>query len=1157
MRISELNLIAYGKFTDHRLVFPNADHDFHVIIGPNEAGKSTIRRAITELLFGMERQSPLGFKHPQSDLKLGAILEAPGLSLPFIRSKQQKSLRSLHDEALPDAYLSPVLGSLTQEAFESLHCLDHDRLVKGGQGIVDPKNSVSQILFQAASGLEGFAEIRDALLLRSTELFSTRGHKNEYSQAASRYQTAQKTLKEVQVRTKEWVQARDAYTGASEALAAEKSHRRSLELNRTVWERARRLASRIARLNALKEDIEALGETIVFPPSAKDTLDNGIVEMDKAAGMVTARQRDVQERQQALETIIVDESVLASAADVLRLADCCGLYANHHRDLPLRREEVVFWLKKALGMSEEFGWGATEEELRNRLPAEKVLRSIDTLLKERGAILAEAGAAAEAMAERKATLDDLKQKVEGLAEASLDPRLVLALSSALPYKGSDAKKKALQGALTLAEAAASRAMAALGRPDLNEATLRALSLPSVSHISALQATRQKLVQAVDVARSMAYQTEESVEAMKLQLLQFQRAHKVVTVADVSTARQERDEQWEAIKSGGIALPVGAPQLDLALRLADELADARTVSESDAASMQSLRDQLEAAEHALVRQEKTVEAKQRELDEFDSKWLEETSKMGLAGTALDDMLDWLAKRDAALQSFETVLERRHELAQERERAEEVAQTLSAALLSAGLQFDAADGLGVLCAKAEEHNKLVERTRAVRDSLTERLQEAKAALSLAGQVQESKEAAMQDWRDGWEKALSNASLSSLIDNVGAVEAAVDAARQIRQLLEKVDTHRLERIEAMERDLETLGHLAEQLAQVLAPEMVERPAAELSRMLAARLEEAKRQAQRRDEAQKFLDGAKRQLAEASSAYEQAKQTLEPLLKQAGVEDPLAAVSLVEKSLAKVQLEQELSDTRRELEKESDGLTLEQAEAEVASHPVADAPAKLLELEDQLRDSEKKLTELAQAELTAKQAFDQIDGSDKAAIAEAQKQEALADMAEASEEYLQIATASSLLKWAVDRYRDRKQGPLLLRASTVFQNLTLGSFEKLRIDYDQSPPALVAYRPNNQPVKVSGLSDGTRDQLFLALRIAALELQTEQGSPVPFVADDLFINFDDQRSQAGLKALFELSKKTQVLFISHQEHLLPVIKQLFAQANVITLAQEEAFNT
>ena len=519
-----------------------------------------------------------------------------------------------------------------------------------------------------------------------------------------------------------------------------------------------------------------------------------------------------------------------------------------------------------------------------------------------------------------------------------------------------------------------------------------------------------------------------------------------------------------------------------------------------------------------------------------------------------MPDWLAKRDAALQASDSVLEKIHELDQEQRSADQVAAELADALGKAMLQFDSTSGLAVLCSVAEEHLKSLERARTVRESLTQQLRSAQTALKVAEKAMVAKDAGVEAWNTSWKAALASANLSGMIDDVSGVETAVEAARFIRQRLDKVDAHRSERIEAMERDLKELNDVAEYLARALAPDMVESSASDLSRALTKRLDEAKRQAHRRIQAQEFLDGAKRQLAEANSTHEQARHALEPLLKLAQVEDPMAAVPLVERSLTKGRLETEISDTRRELGKESDGLTLEEAQAEVAMHPAIDAPAQLLALEDQLQDSERKLTALAQAQLSAKQSFEAIDGSDKAAVAEAQKHEALADMAEAGEEYLKIATASSLLKWAVDRYRDRKQGPLLQRASTIFANLTLGSFGKLRIDYDQDPPALLAYRANGQSVRVSGLSDGTRDQLFLSLRIAALELQTEQASPIPFVADDLFINFDDKRSEAGLQALYELSAKTQVLFLSHQEHLLPVLEKLFPQINVISLLGEDA---
>ena len=86
--------------------------------------------------------------------------------------------------------------------------------------------------------------------------------------------------------------------------------------------------------------------------------------------------------------------------------------------------------------------------------------------------------------------------------------------------------------------------------------------------------------------------------------------------------------------------------------------------------------------------------------------------------------------------------------------------------------------------------------------------------------------------------------------------------------------------------------------------------------------------------------------------------------------------------------------------------------------------------------------------------------------------------------------------------------------------------------------------------MSDGTRDQLYLALRLAALELHLDQGHALPFIADDLFINYDDRRAKAGLQALATLSEKTQVIFLSHHDHLVPAVREVFGpDVNVLGL--------
>lgn len=131
-----------------------------------------------------------------------------------------------------------------------------------------------------------------------------------------------------------------------------------------------------------------------------------------------------------------------------------------------------------------------------------------------------------------------------------------------------------------------------------------------------------------------------------------------------------------------------------------------------------------------------------------------------------------------------------------------------------------------------------------------------------------------------------------------------------------------------------------------------------------------------------------------------------------------------------------------------------------------------------------------------------------------------------------------------------MLTRAGAIFASVTLGQYSKLFVDYDKTPVSLSALHTSGRQVEVSGLSEGTRDQLNLALRLAALELYLGRATALPFVADDLFVNFDDDRSTAGLHALRDLSTKTQGLFLSHHDHPLPKIQAVFgSEVNVVRL--------
>jgi uncharacterized protein YhaN len=162
-------------------------------------------------------------------------------------------------------------------------------------------------------------------------------------------------------------------------------------------------------------------------------------------------------------------------------------------------------------------------------------------------------------------------------------------------------------------------------------------------------------------------------------------------------------------------------------------------------------------------------------------------------------------------------------------------------------------------------------------------------------------------------------------------------------------------------------------------------------------------------------------------------------------------------------------------------------------------------------------------------------------------------AEDYVSIRTGVVLLQWAVERYKREKQAPLLKRAGALFAKLTGGSFKGLKIEFDEHDKMYLAgLRSDDAIVPVSGMSDGTADQLYLALKVAAVEDSLSHGIPLPFVADDLFINFDGPRAAAGFEVLAELAQKTQVLFFTHHEHLVQIARQAMGEdVPIITLVQ------
>ncbi len=1156
MRIRQLDLFKYGKFTDATLRFPAAAQDFHVIVGPNEAGKSTVRTAVSELLFGMKQRTPLDFLHDTPELRLGGLLDHAGGALAFHRARGRTSLRTPEDAKLPDDHLDAVLDGATREFFEQMFGLDHERLVAGGRSLLDASDRLGQVLFESAAGVGSLGPVREELEALRAGLWAPRATRTSFALAEADFSTASSELKAVQVRTRDWTERQDALDAVRREIAGADERRRQVDRLRSTLERVRRLAPYLhgwREKAAQAAQLAALGGVVELPSSATADLLAAREKLAVGAKGLEFHREDLARRQAAREAIVADPEALKFAAEIDALAALSASCAAHEKALPGVEAARRQHLDAAAAAAGQLGWPREEAGLRAALPSALALKTVGNLLRRQGGLAQALAGARDALDERERALDRLHRQREAIVVETVPDALRLALAEAQAHRHGDAKERTQEQARGEAAHALEEALDRLGRWRMPVARLRTLDLPSAQRLNACQKADSEAASAAAMARGVLGEARERFEKIRLQEQHFAQGNHVVTSSEVRAAREQRDQAWGEVKRGALALPDGAAAVDDAIRHADVLVDSQLDTVQAAAELQSLRQQREAAQAELARREADLAEATRSLDATRQAWADLAAGAGLPGIALDDIGAWLAQRDAALAAQQKLDALARELEAARAERSHAQQALVTALLSVAPGTEA-DSLGKWIMSAEAFVQAAERAAEQRRGHDERVVEAGHQREAAAAQAERAQREHEDWLREWRTALADARLAEVASTDAAAQGAVDLANEVVAELAAAEEP-ARRIEAMRAELAARDADARRLADALEDPAVREAGegAAIARALAARLDGARKTAEAITRADEAIAQAAREFeaARATLATEQAR--IAPLLTSAGAATIDEALPLAARSDQQRRLREEIEAAQAALLRDGDGLPQDEIAAEIDRHDLAEVPAQLEAARREQDGLNAAASELARRELEARQALAAIAGQSSAALAEARRQEALAAMGDTAEQYIEAATASRLLRWAIDRYRDQKQGPMLSRAGEIFAGLTLGEFLRLTVDTERQPPELSARRASGRSVEVGGLSEGTRDQLFLALRIAALELQLAHKAALPFVADDLFINFDDARSKAGLEALRELSSRTQVLFLTHHDHLLPLVREVFGAAvNVVELQRE-----
>lgn len=1146
MRIDALELIAFGHFEGHVIPFATAP-GLHLIYGKNEAGKSTALRAIHAALYGVPTHEQQDRWKHGDHIRVGMQIDGPGGPLEFVRHRGRKNtLRDAADKPYADDILAPYLGTVDEATFRILFGLNHNRLVEEGRALMEGGGELGKTLFAAGSGIGHFRETIAALSEEAQRIFAERAHKPALNAALKRYTEARAAVKDNSIsanRWKELVKERDQ----AEARVAELAEARAQnEVRRMRLGRLIDALPLVASHRAVLDELTPLGDGPVVDGETIGHYERSFRDQRNAQRECEEAAEKRKEWIAALADLEGDDAILAHADALNELQEGRDHYVKAKQDLDTelrpklaaRKQDAQQALERIAPHTTDGGQAVVDAAAAQR-------RKLTELLAQPEALQEDLEEARREVARIEARLTERDGVLEN-TETAPDPAPVLrALDAARDNSSLEREHKQLLAQLTTRRIALDETLKRLAREADSWSALLERAIPGKSRIDEHLDALEKLRNDMRLAESQRETAARDRDDARKTLDALVARHDLASVEELETARAERDARVDATFTA-IAeedLPTAAaesPRLRQAVTRADALADRMLTESREAEQLAQAQRALAQQEGALARAEERLEVLAQDQAQLETAWQELWTAWPAPPVEGRDIADWLREYDKFQQEVREYRENETRAAVIVQQLDEDNAAIRALLDEAQrphkLDADQAHSAHLealnqaadhLVAAAAEYNEWVRDRDRIRQ---EELPKARANV-------ERKSDALTQWQDAWQRMGDSLALKP--------DTAPEALRPVLDELEELPRIRTDIASLEERMAQVESALAgyEKKCAELCAALDYAAAAEapetIVRSLVTRRKAAEALALKRTAAEdRIADAADREeKARTRAAEAEAKlESLRVRLSAATQEDLPKTIEMAQK---RQELRQKWENIEENLRFLAAGQTLEEfvAELEAADRDVLEhAHIEAVQMAETLRSEEQQATDLrAQARL----ALESIDTRGKAAEAALEAESVAAEIERHLSRYLRIKAAETALAAAIERYQEANEQPILQRASQYFQQLTLDQFARLRPDYhDDGSQTLLAERPEGARLGMDGLSEGTADQLYLALRLAGLEQHFSTHAPMPFIADDLFVNFDDDRAVAGLQALADFSHQTQVVFFTHHAHLIELAR-------------------
>lgn len=1147
MKIRQLHLKRYGHFTDYFLDFNNSQCNFHIICDNNETGKTTSQNALKDLLFGIPDRTNYAFLH-EDNMSLSAILEnSKGIIRHFVRikSRQNDLLDGDTSQVISAHELLSFIGPLTKDLLSNLFALSYQTL-RDGSAEIAKMNEWTHILFASSSTLPGLNGLIETIQMEEDEIYKQhhRARKPKLNEALQKYGEIKKEYRQYRNQgkddkiEKEIKKCEERYKLCEEEIE-------SLRIDLKMKERYLLTKPLLGRLDKIKEE---LNETEPLPQLREDL-----------RNFWSGLQNEYQHQRKLIDTMQQEIAAIDVKMNNFRLNDEEKLLLEFQNDI------FRLWKESDLILSFQKDCNAlrhkikTNEVLLERcsqelnffeqwpIDAEKLPK--DSFLKDALSLCTRGKKLKNTLDNYQHDLDLAEQKLQCLEnDLSLLPEftdftsLELALNTCKEDGNLDKSLREIELELFKAKQSLQHLQQS---QDIWQGPIEDLAPVTFPRNEILHEFEREFQSLNNESKDLIRSLEDYEQELNELVLQLKVEPKLwPSLEELQQTRQRRNENWIQLKSCLASKSyTQASELmascERQLYEADQIADDRFKHAHEVAE----RDQKERKKGLLEERKNSIHQKMEILQQrkqfLQEKWQATWSELTSKPASPIEMIEWVKHAKEMIKSYQTVCTLEQKALATRQQIQRNIQMFIEAIKLVGLSMRSLSS-GDYRLVLEEANGLLNKLKKNQQIRKDKENEIQW-MSLQNQELNEKlvreQNSFQEWVQEWQKSMEM--LCQPIDmGVEGGSVVIEKFQELKKLYHSLaDLHQ----ELVEKEKKIVCFEEKIQRLFVSLHLTTENPTEIGILILVKnkLDETIKK-------ETHWKNASREHEDKILRFKQEQRKLEVLTGQKDALFQQSAVLsddemnlLVNRFEKQSRLLQEQDNTLNDIMHHNPGYSIEELISEINLHTHDEIKAKIEYLEEQVKAALAQKEKISNEIITQQILLKQSEESDDLFRLNLQRESLKSEIMKFADEAILRRGAVCLLQKAIERHRQRSQGEQLQRAACLFQRLTCHKYVNLIIEDEKGKQVLKAQKYSGQLVSPKEMSDGTCDQLYLALRLAALEEYAGRAEPIPFIADDLLVNFDDQRSYAALEVLGEFSNSIQVIFFTHHPHLIEIASQ------------------